>query len=166
MFHLAFWDFGHELYRSTPQTFPATFLVGNVRDPAFLPPGQVSTKAPDTPCPDLCSLTSFCSLRGRVSAIYAARFFHLFSEGGQVEVACKLASLLSPEPGSTVFGIHIGSLHRPPANSFTASFCHSRESWRELWEDKVFAGHSVKIDSTLSASGSDEYLLTWSVVRL
>jgi hypothetical protein len=129
---LAFWDFGHELYRSTPQTFPATFLVGDVRDSAFLPLGQVSTKAPETPCPDFSSLTSFCSLRGRVSVIYVARFFHLFNEGEQAEFACKLASLLSPEPGSTIFGTHIGSPHRS-TNSSTAFFCHSPESWRELW---------------------------------
>ena len=132
--------------------------------------------APETPCPEFHSLTSFCLLRGRVSVIYVARFFHLFTEGKQVEIACKLASLLSPEPGSTIFGTHIGLPERLPTNDFDSSttFYHSPQSWRELWEDKVFVGHSVKVDATVSrvpeqfrkTSGSDEHLLTWSVVRL
>ena len=165
------------MYRSTPENFPATFLVGDVLDDAFLPSGKILTKAPETPCPDFHSLTSFRPLTGRVSVIYIARFFHLFNEGEQVEVACKLASLLSPELGSTIFGTHIGSPERPPMNCSDTPmvfFRHSPESWRELWEDKVFAGRPVKLDATVSRvseqsrhmSRSDEHLLTWSVVML
>lgn len=170
----AFWDYGHELYRSTPDTFPATCLVGDVLDPNFLPPGTVSIRVPESPCHEIQSLTSFCSLKGRVSAIYVARFFHLFNEEEQEELACKFASLLSPEPGSTIFGAQIGIPERSPTDSSSSFFCHSPDSWRELWEDKVFAGHSVKVDGRISQvseqirkpGGSNEYLLTWSVVRL
>ncbi|KJA15437.1 hypothetical protein HYPSUDRAFT_48362 [Hypholoma sublateritium FD-334 SS-4] len=172
----AFWDFGHELYRSTPETFTATCLVGDVLDPAFLPAGQILSKAPDTPCPNFQSLTSCFPLAGRVAVIYVARFFHLFDEKKQLELAFKLAALLAPEPGSTIFGTHIGIPERPPGNILEPAstfFCHSPESWRELWE-KVFVGHAVKIDATVSpvpdnfrkAGGSQEYVLKWSVVRL
>ena len=174
---LAFWDFGHELYKSTPETFAATCLVGDVLDPVFLPVGKISTRAPATPCPDLRSLTSCLPLAGRVSVIYVARFFHLFDEKKQLDLAFKLAALLSPEPGSTIFGTHIGIPERPQETSPKSPstfFCHSPESWRELWEDQVFAGHSVKVDAMVSlvpdrfqkAGNSREYILVWSVVRL
>lgn len=173
----AFWDFGHELYRSTPETFTATCLVGDVLDPAFLPAGEILTKAPDTPCPNFRSLTSCFPLAGRVSVIYVTRFFHLFDERKQLELALKLAALLSPDPGSTIFGAHIGIPERSPGNnleSLSTFFCHSPESWRKLWQDTVFLGHAVKIDATVSlvpdnfrkAGSSQEYILKWSVVRL
>jgi len=40
--------------------------------------------------------------------MYASLLFHLFSEEKQLHLLRALAGLLSPEPGSMIFGLHIG----------------------------------------------------------
>ncbi|KAF5359213.1 hypothetical protein D9756_003133 [Leucocoprinus leucothites] len=103
-----FWQWGHELYRTSPSTFPAGFVPGDafnpqilsLNDPFYLPP-------PTTPKPtNLSSLTSLNPLKGHVSAIHTSLLFHLFDEEKQLDLARRLASLLSPEEGSMIFGGH------------------------------------------------------------
>ena len=176
----AFWDFGHELFKTTPETFPAAFLAGDVFDPAFLSSREPFSELPTTPRPvDLGSLTSLIPLQGHVSAIFAGSFFHLFVEEGQLELARRLAALLSPLPGSVIFGIHIGLQEkgeRPVWGSGSREvrmFSHSPESWRDLWEHQVFEKCSVKVEARLrtvervDSTGEREItLLVWSVTRL
>ncbi|KAE9400131.1 hypothetical protein BT96DRAFT_965450 [Gymnopus androsaceus JB14] len=97
------WDLGHELFKSTPQSFPTSFVEGNVLDSAFLSSDQFpftkDSSPPVTAVPSLGTVTSLNDLHGHVSAIYTGHFFHLFSETQQEQIAHGLAGLLSPEPG-------------------------------------------------------------------
>lgn len=178
-----FWDYGHELFKSTPETFPAAFIPGDIFDPAVLAPRGAYLSASDiasvlshersTP-PPLNTLTSLTPLQGKISAIHASSFFHLFSEERQLALAHLMASLLRPEPGSVIFGQHgarpvkgsrVEGLSQAILNKAKAEgrylsefsmFCHSPESWQKLWVEDVFGGtdgkgeERVKVDAELS----------------
>ena len=135
---------------------------------------------PETPRPDLLSLRSLTPLQGHVSAIHASAFFHLFDEEKQLEMARQLATLLSPVPGSVIFGSH-GALpykgkRREVLPGPTAiMFCHSPQSWQELWDGQIFSKGTVRVDVDLKGGDRSDlgldatnpfYLLTWSVTRL
>jgi hypothetical protein len=201
-----FADLAHKLFRTTQETYPIAFVPGDVFDPKHLevvppaavvsesesaaahgpksatggpgdPPSPVSVPAPDL----LRSLTSLNPLRGRVFAIHASSFFHMFGEEKQLHVARALAGLLSPEPGSVIFGMQVGL----PEKGFDPSvvhrdhrmWCHSPESWTQLWDGLVFENGVVNVQTTLVYMGK-KYLeldapqnttftvLVWSVTRL
>ena len=183
--HAEFWDIGHKVFKSTPETFPVKFLPGDVFDQSFFTSGSIVTEGLGNDPPlNVAALSSLTPLRGKLSSIHASSFFHLFNEDQQTELAHKLGSLLSPEPGSMIFGSQ-GS--RPQRGLFTETmnpktkeqitmFCHSAESWVELWEG-VFGKSKVHVDATLveiehpaskhiSDAGRKLYFLVWSVKRL
>jgi len=170
-----YWQLGHELFRSTPESFPVPFIPGDVFDPAFLAPDQPTYSPPSTPTPDLRSATTLTPLIGHVSAIHASAFFHLFEEAQQFELAQKMASLLSPQAGSMIFGSHMAQVQK--GTRVTAwgesAFAHSPTSWEELWDGQVFKKGTVQVKTELTKdarpdlpTGPDRYLLAWSVVRL
>ena len=169
-----FWEYGHELFKSTPQTFPAAFIAGDIFNPDFLAPrdSQAIINASDeiynagAPIPVLRNLHSLTPLQGKISAIYSASLFHLFDEEAQLKLARRLAFLLSPEKGSVIFGQHAGEFVKgyrqgpirnvPPEKSHKVrSFCHSPESWERMWIEDVFGGGDgkgadrIKVDSNL-----------------
>lgn len=137
---------------------------------------------PETPVPSLPTLTSLNPLRGHVSVIHASAFFHLFSEERQLQLAKSLAGLLSPEPGSFILGVHGGRPEKGeriesirPNSHGIKMFCHSPESWIELWDGQVFQKGTVKVDARLVpmerkdlnfSAEAKFYLLVWSVTRL
>ncbi|KAI0066442.1 hypothetical protein BV25DRAFT_1988214 [Artomyces pyxidatus] len=183
--HEGFWDVGHELFRTTSESFSVPFISGDAFNPAHLavlPPFTLAAP-PTSARPDLASLTSLNPLRGHVSAIYASALFHLFQEDQQEQLARAFAGLLSPEPGSMLLGQHAGS---PEKRLLTSGFsgqtrcCHSPESWRELWEG-IFAEVGAKVHvetkliklegddlkTTANAPADREYWwLQWAVTRL
>ncbi|KAG6899163.1 hypothetical protein C0993_012723 [Termitomyces sp. T159_Od127] len=171
-----FWDLGHELFKTTPTTYPAAFIAGDVFDSSLIAPRAPSTEVPQTPQPSLDTLVSLTPLQGRVSAIHASSFFHLFNETRQHELAHRLASLLSPRSGSVLFGVHIGKPDKGVVRGDAGEpslFCHSPESWRDLWDGQVFEQGAVKVDAYLKQverpdmkSPEPFYLLVWSVTRL
>ncbi|KAI0066449.1 hypothetical protein BV25DRAFT_1796896 [Artomyces pyxidatus] len=180
--HGEFWDIGHKLFRDTPETLPVTFVAGDAFYAGHLEavPPFTALAPPTTPSPDLRTLTSLNPLRGHVSAVNAISFFHLFSEGRQLRLAHALAGLLSPEPGSMLFGQQIG-LPEKGTTAWKGLFCHSPESWKELWDGQVFEKGTVRVETELRKLESDDsakakamsvlpgssfYLLTWSVTRL
>lgn len=156
-----------------------------------------------TPVPSLHGLSSLTPLQGKVSAIHTSAFFHLFSEDQQLALAHRLASLLSPQTGSIIFGQHgsrpekgfrtegsskvrIAAAHAvgAPVTDY-AMFCHSTESWKEMWEKDVFGGNGgagekrIKadaelvqvqrkdlLDHTLASASTKFYVMNWSVTRL
>ncbi|EIW85718.1 hypothetical protein CONPUDRAFT_48616 [Coniophora puteana RWD-64-598 SS2] len=184
--HPEFWDLGHELFKSTPQSFPAQFIPGNIFDDAMLslPDSSSPSQRPE----DLSSLTSLNPLRGHVSAIHASAFFHLFSKDAQADLAARLAGLLSPKPGSIIFGTHTGQFeasfqpYGPPGPGQVQIFCHSPETWKELWDGVVFPKGTVEVKAELEdatayirpdlakehtdSGGKGWWWLKWSVVRL
>ncbi|KAL4250087.1 hypothetical protein ABKN59_005977 [Abortiporus biennis] len=178
-----FWTLGHKLFRSTPGTFPVPFIKGDVFDPGFLAPSSIFFSPPTTRLPPLSALTTLTPLQGRLSAIHASSFFHLFNEEKQAELARKMATLLSPEPGSVIFGGHGGKpdkgirleVYRDlKVVQEIPMFCHSPSSWTELWQD-VFGGKDkVRVWTSFEEfpfAGDKEgdarwYVLNWSVTRI
>ncbi|KAL4254522.1 hypothetical protein ABKN59_003241 [Abortiporus biennis] len=153
--HEEFWQLGYKLFCDSPETFPVPFIQGDIFDDTFL---QVNNSRnihdnameglnnniniPDSNSPrlvpDISNLKSLNSLHGHISIIHASQFFHLFNEDQQTLLAHKLASLLSPEPGSIIFGVHGGQPVKGTFQFFRqrghegGMFCHSPESWIEL----------------------------------
>ena len=173
------------MFKSTPESFPAKFVPGDIFDDSFLTLGPVSEGAitPSEPEVDIASLTSLNPLRGRLSAIHAANFFHLFSEEQQTIVAKKFASLLSPEPGSLIFGAHVAKAEAKGVYPIVMKletvqsvdmFSHCPESWTTLWEE-VFGPGKVEVKTSITSVGMKGFeqngkamsdYMTWSVVRL
>ncbi|KAH7929865.1 hypothetical protein BV22DRAFT_1102165 [Leucogyrophana mollusca] len=182
--HPGYWDLGHELFKSTPETFPAHFIAGDALDPSILSVAPPALAKQDSAHPQLSSLTSLNPLHGRVSAIYAGAFFHIFGEAQQLHLAQALAGLLSPEPGSVIFGAHLGLpegkgiLILPSTSAYSTDlhiFCHSPDSWEALWDGEVFEKGSVKVSTNMKQyKDLDQYkhlpdspwALVWSVERL
>ena len=173
----AFWDYGHELFLSTHESFPAAFVAGDIFDSAMIctrEPFNASEALP--PRPDLKSLISLAPLQGHVSAIYVGSFFHLFDEPRQLQVARQLASLLSPRPGSIIFGTHVGALVKETKwYAGLETFCHSLESWKDLWEGQVFKKGEIRMEAHLielayksseEAEAENAHRLSWSIYRL
>jgi hypothetical protein len=183
-----FANLGHKLFKTTQETYPLAFIPGDIFDPNHLKivtpiaSTQASTEYPPSDsAPDLLSLTSLNPLHGRVSVIHASALFHLFDEGKQLHLARALAGLLSPEPGSMIVGMHRGA---PEKKGFQTSimkdhhmWCHSPESWTELWDGLIFEKGVVKVQTKLVNKESKKIqpdaplntLLTfmvWSVTRL
>ncbi|KAH9933311.1 uncharacterized protein B0H18DRAFT_870613 [Fomitopsis serialis] len=175
----AFWRLGHELFNSSPETFPSTFIAGDVFDPVFLETHPLPKATPDDSVPKLDTLTSLNPLQGRVSAIHASAFFHLFAESKQRELARAVAGLLSPDPGSLILGVHAAAPEKGIRRAAGGEkpfelFCDSPESWKEMWEG-IFEPGTVKIETELKempnsaqSTGIDMQFweMSWSVTRV
>jgi len=145
--HKEFWDVGHELFKSTPDSFPAGFIGGDLFDNGILASANVDEPQLDWGTVKLRNLTSLTPLKGQISAIYASNVFHLFGMEKQWELARRLASLLSPNPGSIIFGRH-GVMPSEPGESRNCDgkevFYHSAKSFAEMWEE-LFKPNTVDI---------------------
>ena len=189
-----FAQLGHKLFRTTQETYPIAFVPGDIFDPKHLEvvPPAVSVSAahestttgddpPLVPTPDLRSLTSLNPLHGRVFGIHASSFFHMFGEEEQLHVARALAGLLSPEPGSVIFGMQVGLAKKGFDPSVVRrdhrTWSHSPESWTQLWDGLVFENGVVNVQTKLLQMGmkylepdapqnTTHTVLVWSVTRL
>ncbi|KAF9524848.1 hypothetical protein CPB83DRAFT_577582 [Crepidotus variabilis] len=184
-----FWDAGHELFKSTPKSFPAKFILGDAFDSGFLNPVSLEDlkaqvlEFESLDHPQLAELTSLTQLRGKVSAIHTASFFHLFTEQRQAGLARSLAALLIPTPGSIILGQHIatpdvGIKRYNRAGKAREMFCHSPSSWEKLWCDDVFGAAGIKTKVTaelvdisdmrkyLEEDGDKVWIMKWSVVLM
>ncbi|KIK76682.1 hypothetical protein PAXRUDRAFT_835266 [Paxillus rubicundulus Ve08.2h10] len=170
--HPEFGDLAHKLFRTTPETFPGHFIPGDAFDPEMLSVVQPFETVPDSPEPDLKTLTSLNPLHGRISAIHASNFFHLFGESTQLHLARALAGLLSPVPGSIICG---GNRALPEKGRTTESligtsmFCHCPQTWAEMWDGVVFPKGSVEVEAHLvemDMLGHKNWYMMWSVKRL
>jgi hypothetical protein len=169
-----FLQLSHELFKTTPASYPGCFLPGDVFDPAFLPIAAPSDDVFPPPAIDLSSLKSLNPLHGRISAINAISFFHLFNEEKQLHVAKALAGLLSAQPGSVICGYQVGALEKGMlsaniSGSVHELFAHSPKTWSSLWDGEVFDKGSVKVETELVEVAIHEVqflMMGWSVVRL
>ena len=170
-----FFELGHALFNTTPETYPISFVTGDAFDPNVLQIVPPFDEPPSTERPDLSTLTSLNPLAGRCAVIYAANFFHLFSEENQLHLAKALAGLLSPQPGSMICGEHAGNVqkgifHQEYAGRQFDLFEHCPESWSAIWNGEVFPSGSVRVDTKLEQVERGTvhvyYRLQWSVTRL
>jgi hypothetical protein len=168
------------LFRTTPETFPAKFLAGDAFDDAHL---SITAPIPSGPPPPVASVNSLTELRGHISVVHATALFHLFDEEKQFELGKRLAALLDPRPGSIIFGSHCAMPVKGPYQGISSRmmFCHSAESWTQMWEEQIFEKGQVKVNTSLSdvtmfagrldgrfsiEEGAKLYFLDWSVERL
>jgi len=170
-----FWDVGHKLFRTTPETYPVKFLAGDALDDAHL---SLTALTQSGSPPPLASVNTLTELRGHVSAIHASLLFHLFDEEKQLELGKRLAALLDPRPGSIMFGVHGGLPVKGWRTDTFKLFCHSPETWTQMWEEQIFKKGQVKVNTVLRALEAvrertvpeeevQEFsLLWWSVERL
>lgn len=166
-------DFSHALFNTTGDTFEGHFIAGDAFGPAILsviPPCQ----QPPSLRPKLSNLTSLNPLHGHCAVINAANFFHLFDEEKQLHMARALAGLLSPEPGSVICGRNLAASKKGEAinqlgGRHCSHFCHSPESWVDLWDGLVFEKGKVKVEAELYSREHLNYRTTnmvWSITRL
>ncbi|KAJ6545835.1 hypothetical protein DFH09DRAFT_1172047 [Mycena vulgaris] len=168
-----FWNIGHQLFRSAPATCPIAFLAGDAFDPDFLEPAAPVSAPLEVPAPQLAALTRLTPLHGHVAALYVSLVFHLFPEQQQLQLARVLAGLLSPLPGSVIFGMHVGLPTKGVRKSLRSGapmFCHSPESWVAMWAE-VFPEGAVRVDAQLQAwleadKSYDGGYLVWCVTRV
>ncbi|KAL5498070.1 hypothetical protein ACEPAH_3001 [Sanghuangporus vaninii] len=145
-----FWDLGHKLFKSTPETFPVRFIQGDVFDPQHLASGEPFYVPPTTPRPILTTLTSLTPLHGHVSAIHTSLVFHLFNKEEQTKLAHLIAPLLSPAPGSTIFGVHSSEPVSRESHRSTGAkriYCFSPKDWCALWNGVVFKKGTVRAEA-------------------
>jgi len=173
-----FWIYSHELFKTTPETFPVVFLPGDLFSSSFVEPRSpvYDLSIAAEPLPRLATLTSLTPLQGRISAINISRVFHLFNEADQLQLAKQVATLLSPLSGSMIFGVHAGAATKGPRIPGHPMFCHCPESWIELWDGQVFEKGTVKVEAELRKSPSinphfkmaddDSLYIWWSVIRV
>ena len=167
------------MFRTTPETFTVKFLAGDAFDDAHL-----SLTAP-IPCgspPPVASVNTPTELRGHVSVVHTSALFHLFNEEKQFELGKRMAALLDPRPGSIILGAHSGMPVKGQYQPFSPKmFCHSPESWTQMWEEQIFEKGRVKVNAVLRditttmrrwkggvqvEEGDKFYWLEWSVERL
>ncbi|KAF5327164.1 hypothetical protein D9619_004547 [Psilocybe cf. subviscida] len=193
-----FWDYGHKLFLSTAESLPVRFIAGDILDPSILQPREPIidekeiTAILGQPTPSVSEVQNLTPLLGKISAIHASSLFHLFSEVEQLALARCLASLLRPEKGSVIFGQHVGRKvmgHRAPYIGDVASlapmFCHSPQSWSDLWVTQVFGGNDgrgnerIKVDVEFvdvnwvvgkeifqEVEPNDKFYMQWCITRL
>ncbi|KAF8589971.1 hypothetical protein K439DRAFT_1628186 [Ramaria rubella] len=148
------WEIGNKLFNSNSTSFSVPFIAGNIFDNRVI---DMESPVPlSSQTPSLHDLKdSLNSLRGHVSVIHISMVFHLFSEEKQLELAHRLKTLLSPLPGSIIFGHHIG-LPAPGFHTNNLSglnmYCHSPDSWCALWDGVVFEKGSVEAEARLVPS--------------
>lgn len=125
-------------------------------------------EVPSTAIPDLSTLTSLNPLAGHCFVIQVSRFFHVFSEQTQRYLAQALPGLLPPKPGSIICGQHAGEpekriMHKEVGGGAYDVFCHSPQSWADLWDGEVFifAKGKVKVDAKLVWVEANEGLKYW-----
>ncbi|KAL5521597.1 hypothetical protein ACEPAF_2345 [Sanghuangporus sanghuang] len=149
-----FWDLGYKLFKSTPETFPVPFIQGDIFDPKHIALSPPLYSPPTTPRPTLFTLSTLTPLKGYVSAIHVSRFFHLFGKEDQITAARALASLLSPLPGSMIFGSHSTKsvsceiIHPGSAGGFNV-YCFAPEDWCALWDGMIFKKGTVEVKAEL-----------------
>jgi len=76
-----FWDLGHRLFRTAPETFPAKFLAGDVFGDAYL---SLTSPTISSLPPPVASVNTLTELQGRISVIRSSALFHLFSDEKQL----------------------------------------------------------------------------------
>lgn len=173
---------------STQESLPVSFIPGDVLDGSFIREGTISYQKTDNfvkSVPELQGLKSFIPLEGKIGFIHVSNFFHLFTEAEQLHLARCLASLLSPTPGSMIFGAHVSRPEKgfrteapPPAPGYLGNrmFCHSAASWTAMWDGEVFAKGTVKVEAVVVEQQREDlvvldpgvkfYQIVWSVIRL
>ncbi|KAI6114481.1 hypothetical protein F5141DRAFT_1106970 [Pisolithus sp. B1] len=124
--------------------------------------------------PDLLTLTSLNPLHGHYSVINVSCVLRLFAQEQQLHLVRALAGLSFSEPGPLICGTQFSQKEKGNVTTFFGSskpilFCHSPESWRELWDGVVFEKGEVEVKvntRSFLVAGQTMDNMVWSVRRL
>ena len=74
----------------------------------------------------------------------------------QRKIAQRCQALLSTQPGSTIFGSHVGAaepgIYSNIGGANRKMFCHSPQSWGRLWKE-LYGETPIKVVATLEVKG-------------
>jgi len=81
---------------------------------------------------------------------------------------------MSSLPGSTIFGANRGALVKGARYTLVDGvqhqiFCHSSNSWNELWDGEIFEKGTVKVETEVfpvDRGGEIAHWMKWSITRL
>lgn len=128
-------DIGYSLFQDR-RKLGATFVIGDLLDPGD---------------------ARVAELRGKVTIIYAASFFHLFSWIQQLYVAKRLVSFLKPgTKNGLIFGRQVGTTKPGEFKTSGASvYLHDQDSFQRLWNE---AGKLTKTKWSVSMESTGELI--------
>jgi hypothetical protein len=108
-------EIGFAMFRDRDK-LGATFVAGDLIDP-----DDAGTHA----------------LRGKVTIMHAASFFHLFSWTQQLYIGSRLVSFLKPDTrNGLIYGRHVGIVEpRSPEVDTRAPYLHNQQSFQRLWDE-------------------------------
>ena len=107
-------EVGYELFKDK-ERFDATFVVGDMIDPDD---------------------TRLVGLRGKVTMIHAASFFHLFTWLQQLYIGKKIVSFLRPGlRNALIYGRDAGRPAGVPNTDETGPYVHDEVSFQKLWDE-------------------------------
>ncbi|EGN92922.1 hypothetical protein SERLA73DRAFT_190280 [Serpula lacrymans var. lacrymans S7.3] len=171
-----FWDIGKKLFKADAEGDKIRFIQEDITE--LDPKALESMPSPDN---TLAAPNTLSDLHQRCSVIHISYVFHFFSKEQQYNLACTLASLLSPKPGSIIFGAQVGLAEAGERTSAMGykTFGQCPLSWKELWvgEGGVFSADAAECEAKLfepepkdaitpNPIDKKPYLLKWSVKRL
>lgn len=183
IFRKEFWDLGHELFQTDPNRFPVSFICGDIFSDTILSINEDENAMSQHTLPSkiLRSIHSLTPLIRKINALHVGALFHLFDEETQTILAKRIASLLSREKGSIIFGHHVGRPVKGLRSEASGAgaladrmFCHSDKSWVQLWTS-IFPDGGVKAAARLDKMVRDDlrhrdgvnyYELVWCITRL
>ncbi|KAJ6441424.1 porphobilinogen deaminase protein [Purpureocillium lavendulum] len=136
----AFLDLGFELFRDRARFPPGAFVAADLLQPDEL--HEVGEKATSSANAEL---SGSGPLRGKVTLVHAANFFHLFPWEEQVRAATRIVSFLQPgRTDAVVFGGQVGCPDPAQAevepgeggpNRRRRRYLHNLASWQRLWDE-------------------------------
>ncbi|PHH81714.1 hypothetical protein CDD82_112 [Ophiocordyceps australis] len=111
-----FIDLGYDLFRDR-KLLGASFVVGDMKDPKD---------------------KRLAKLSGKVTIIYAGKFFHLFSWAEQLYIGQRLMSFIKPDTANgLIYGMLIGVVRAaaPTATKASMPYFHDPDSFQRLWDE-------------------------------
>ncbi|KAG2067843.1 hypothetical protein BDR04DRAFT_1104432 [Suillus decipiens] len=145
---------------------PRSSLRVTFFDPAF----SSSESRPTSRSPlDLSSVASLNDLHGTVTAIHASSTFHLFSAEQQAALVRAVAALLSPVPGSIIFGAHVGLpkkgiVQEEMFGGTVDIHCYDPESWNKPWGDAGSFKTEAILKEAIGPNGKMGWRMVWSAM--
>ena len=114
--------------------------------------------------------------KGKIDIIHTSSFFHLFELEDQQKLVRRLLQLISPKPGTLIFGRSVGNtiqhVYKHPFRTGQVLYQHSEESFRKMFEGVGGGdGWHIKVrlktrSEKLAANGGVKGRLSFIITKL
>jgi len=170
------WELGNRLFKPRSDKCAIHFIHTDVM---LLEPREPCYEVPVIRHPVLSTQRDLTLLYNQVTCIHAGDIFHRLSEPEQRGLAKRLGGLLCGMGGCVIFGQQPGMTRPgPKVDGGVEIYCHSPESWKDIWDGWVFnegsvkcSTHLVEIETVAKEKGNvkveteREFTLVWWVMR-